>query len=228
MNFGPDFAAIPRVPPFASMLGETGQPQALARPDADARQGGRAFLGRTNRRRFACLKAAEEALDVLPAEGESLHAVMSGFYDLQHLLIVILDRLSSHCAMMRVATLSLSRCNVQEMVTLLDAGKVGRLDLLTSDFFRKHDDDIFAELVQEFQSRGQRVAAARSHCKVVTLALDDGRRYVLEGSPNLRTNRNMEQFCLTCDPELHGFYDAWLDDMVTTHEVRQDDAAKAD
>jgi hypothetical protein len=51
---------------------------------------------------------------------------------------------------MGAATLSLSRRNVQEMVALHDAGKVQRLDLLTSDFFRRHDDDIFAELVSEF------------------------------------------------------------------------------
>jgi hypothetical protein len=107
------------------------------------------------------------------------------------------------------------------MAALIDSGTVQRLDMLCSDFFRRHDDDIFAELVQEFRERGQRVAAARSHCKVVTMALDDGRRYVLEGSPNLRTNHNLEQFALTRDPALHGWYDAWLDEMVTRHEVNE-------
>jgi hypothetical protein len=122
---------------------------------------------------------------------------------------------------MRVGTLSLSSRNVAEMAALLDAGKVRRLDLLCSDFFRKHDKDIFAGLLNEFRARGQRVASARSHCKVVTLALEDGRRYALEGSANLRTNHNVEQFALSRGPELFGWYDAWLDAMMQKYEVNE-------
>ena len=165
---------------------KTGQPK-----------GRQAFTARINKRRFASLQAAEDALDKLPSDGESLHGIMTGFYDLMHLLIVILQRLESPCQVMRIATLSLSRRNVQEMAALIDGKQAAKIDLMTSDFFRKHDKEIFAELVQEFQSRGQRVAAARSHCKIVTMVLEDGRRYVCEGSANLRTNRNLEQFSLT-------------------------------
>jgi hypothetical protein len=204
------------------MLGPRDRPK-----EPGERQGRRAFLGRIHRRRFACLKAAAEAVDVLPEEGETLHAVMSGFYDLMHLLIVLLDRFGCACERMAVATLSLSRRNVCEMVALYDAGKVQCLDLLTSDFFRKHDDDIFAEQVSEFHARGQRVAAARSHAKVVTLALADGRRYVLEGSANLRTNHNLEQFALTQSTDLHGFYEAWLGSMMNAHKIDPNHGTKA-
>jgi hypothetical protein len=143
MDFAPDFRAVQAVP-FGAMLGPRDRPT-----EAGDREGRRAFLGRIHRRRFACLKAAAEAVDALPEEGQTLHAVMSGFYDLMHLLIVLLDRFDSPAKRIGVATLSLSRRNVQEMVALYDAGKVRRLEMLTSDFFRKHDDDIFAELVQE-------------------------------------------------------------------------------
>ena len=211
----PPFAGMPAVP-FGSLLAP-----------AAAKEGKRAFRASIHKRRFASLRAAADAVTFLPEEGEALHAVMSGFYDLMHLLIVLLERFGSPCAAMRIATLSLSRRNVQEMTALLDSGSIARLDLLTSDFFRKHDDDIFAELVTEFAQRGQRVAAARSHAKVVTLFMDDGRRYVLEGSANLRTNRNLEQFALTRDPALHGFYDEWIDSLVTQHEVKPNDSADA-
>jgi hypothetical protein len=221
MHLAPDFAAV-RPVPFAALAREPAGPKGGDRPG-----GRRAFLARAHRRRFAALKAAAEVLDVLPAEGESLHAIMTGLYDLLHLLVVLLQRFGSPCATLRVGTLSLSRRNVQELAALYDDGKVGRLDVLVSDFFRKHDDDIFAELVQEFHARGQRVAAARSHAKVVTMALEDGRRYVLEGSANLRTNHNLEQFCLARDSPLHGFYDTWLAGMVTAHEVRRADGPEA-
>jgi hypothetical protein len=213
-RFAPDFRTIQPVP-FGSMV------RALDQKQVETTQGRRAFMARTHRRRFACLQAAADALDILPQEGETLHAVMTGLYDLMHLLIVLLDRLGSPCNTLRIATLSLSRRNVQEMVALFDSGKVRQLDLLTSDFFRKHDDDIFAELVKEFHERGQRVAAARSHCKIVAVSLDDGRRYVLEGSANLRTNRNLEQFTLSRDQELHQHYDTWLEGMVSKHAIQQ-------
>jgi hypothetical protein len=176
---------------------------------------------RSSRRRLVCLREAADALDHLPAEGETLHGLMTGTYDLMHLLVALLDALGSPCETMRVSTLSLSARNVAEMAALLDSGKVKRLDLLCSDFFRKHDKAIFAGLLQEFASRGQRVAAARSHCKVVTLALEDGRRYALEGSANLRTNHNVEQFALARDPELFAWYDGWLDAMMTKYEVHE-------
>jgi hypothetical protein len=214
-RFAPDFRAVQTIP-FGAMV-SAGKDQAGA---VDATQGRRAFIARAHRRRFACLQAAAQAVDVLPEEGETLHGLLTGFFDLMHLLIVMLGRFGSPCNTLRIATLSLSRRNVQEMVALFDMGKVRQLDLLASDFFRRHDDDIFAELVQEFQARGQRVAAARSHCKIVTLAIEDGRRYVLEGSANLRTNRNLEQFALSRDPDLHQHYDTWVSRMMAAHEIR--------
>jgi hypothetical protein len=177
---------------------------------------------RPDRRRMVALREARQALDHLPAGGETLHGLMPGTYDLMHLILVLLGALGS-AEQLRIATLSLSAKNVSEMAGLLDDGTVRRLDLLCSDFFRRHDREIFAGLVQEFQKRGQRVAAARSHCKVVTLALTDGRRYVLEGSANLRSNHNLEQFALSRDARLHAFYDAWLAGMVTRHEIHESD-----
>jgi hypothetical protein len=215
LNIGPDFKAF-RPVPFADMV--KGKDQVAGGQPARG-----AFLSRIHKRRFQSLHAAAGAVEIIPSEGEAVHVVMSGSYDLQLVLIVLLDRLGSPCETMRVATLSLSRRNVQEMAELLDSGKVKRLEILTSDFFAKHDIDIFAELVQELHIRGQRVAAARSHCKIVTMALEDGRRYTLEGSPNLRTNKNMEQFALTCNRELHSHYDRFLDALVTTHEIGQQD-----
>ena len=207
-----------RIRPVRFDPGGADSPEALARGGVRTRPG---------RRRMACLREAADALADLPAEGETLHGLMTGTYDLMHLLVVLLGALGSPCLLMRVATLSLSARNVAEMAALLDAGTVKRLDLLVSDFARKHDKEIFAGLLAEFSSRGQRVAAARSHCKVVTLALADGRRYALEGSANLRTNHNVEQFALTRGPQPHAWYDAWLGAMVTKHEVHASDGAAA-
>jgi hypothetical protein len=219
-DYAPDFQAVPRVP-WATVVKQATEP-AIAQP-----KGRQAFLSRVNKRRFASLAAANPAIKQLPGPGESLHGIMTGHYDLMQLLVVILQRLKSPCTVMRIATLSLSARNVQEMAALLDSKAVVKLDILASDFFRTHNTEIFAELVKELQDRGQRVAAGRSHCKVATIALKDGRRYTLEGSANLRTNKNLEQFALTQCPELHGFFDGWIAEMVGANEVhRSDDSQK--
>jgi hypothetical protein len=209
-----DFATLKRV----SFAAPPADPAAATRPG---------LVTRAARRRFLAIREATQALDLVPGPGETLHGLMTGTYDLMHLLLVLVDKLAVPIRRMKIATLSLSVKNVAEMTGLLDAGKVRSLDLLCSDFFRKHDQEIFAGLLAEFTRRGQRVAAARSHCKLVTIAAGDGRRFTLEGSANLRINHNQEQFCLTQDPALHRFYATWIGQMVTKHEVHTSDGAEA-
>jgi hypothetical protein len=212
-NYAPNFRSVQPIP-FGSMTASKG----LGQKGGSQPKGRGAFVARINKRRFGCLQAASEAVGQLPEDGQLFHGIMSGKYDLMHLLIILLGSIKSPCQMMRIATLSLSSRNVQEMTSLAANGVVEHIDLLVSHFFQKHNKEIFAELVAEFRKQGHRVAVARSHCKIVTLSIADGRRYVLDGSANLRTNKNLEQFCLTQDAGLHGFYDEWLNQMVTEND----------
>lgn len=179
------------------------------------------IVGKAAIHRTAMLAEAADVLKTLPAPGETLHAIMTGRYDLMHLVACLVDRLGG-CTEVRIATLSFNAKNLVEMLALLDSGAIGRLTLLASAFFRDHNKELWAECRDEFRDRGQRAAAARSHCKVVTL---DG-QFSLEGSANLRTNSNREQFALTLDPALHDWHAAWIDELVTRHEGEEDDDAK--
>lgn len=167
-------------------------------------------------RRLAMLHEAEGVLAFIPESGESLHAVMTGFYDLMHLIAVLIDRLGT-VAHLRIATLSYNSRNLHEMRKLLAEGKVGRLTLLTSCFFRDHNEELWETTLREFGPAGHKAAAARSHAKVATLDCADGRKFSIEGSANLRTNRNQEQFALFHDAALHDWHSSWIDDMVEKH-----------
>jgi hypothetical protein len=61
-----------------------------AQPEEKVKGG---FVTRTTLRRMARLKEAKDAIPLIPAEGETLHGLMTGSYDLMHLLIVLLDKL---------------------------------------------------------------------------------------------------------------------------------------
>jgi hypothetical protein len=181
-----------------------------------------AQLVRARNRRTAMLREASAVLTCLPGEGAALHALLTGRYDLCVLLTVILERQPSACEHVRIATLAYNARNVFEITGLLDAGKVGRVTLLCSRFFRQHNPDLFRRMRDELTKRpGHKFAAARSHAKVVTMAFSDGTRLVGEGSANLRTNSNLEQFCLINSPELHAWHAAWIEDTVTRHESDQ-------
>jgi hypothetical protein len=175
------------------------------------------IVGQAAARRSAMLGQAAEALAVLPGPGETLHALMTGRYDLMHLITALVTHLGGVQAL-RIATLSYNGRNLAEMVALLDSGRVKTLSLLCSSFFRDHNKELWEETLEDFRARGQRAAAARSHAKVVTLATAEGRRYALEGSANLRTNSNREQFCMTDDAALHDWHAGWIDTLVGQHE----------
>ncbi len=175
------------------------------------------IIGKAAARRTASLGQAAEVLAVLPGPGETLHALMTGRYDLMHLITALVRNLGD-VEVMRIATLSYNGRNLAEMVALLDSGAVKSLTLLCSCFFRDHNKELWDETLEEFRERGQRAAAGRNHAKVVTFATSSGRRLSMEGSANLRTNSNREQFALTDDATIHDFHAQWIDNLVSQHE----------
>jgi len=182
----------------------------------------RGQLAKAAARRTAMLAEARDVLSVLPGRGEALHALMTGRYDLTALLVVLFDRLGP-CADVRIATLSYNGRNVAELLRQIDAGTIGRLTLLCSLFFKGHNPEHWTALQDGLAERpgGHRQAAARSHAKVVCLAFRDGEKLVLEGSANLRTNSNQEQFCLVRDAGLHDWHGRWIDETVTRHATEE-------
>ncbi len=178
-----------------------------------ARPGGvpAAHTAKARRRYAALLRESADILAHLPGPGESLHALMTGLYDFLSLVGHVITHRPAPCATLRIATLAFSSRNTHEITQLLDSGAVKTCSLLCSDFFAKHSKVEFSEAVREFTERGQSIAAPRCHAKVTCLSFADGLKLVFEGSANLRTNGNIEQFALFNDPALHDWHAAWID-----------------
>jgi len=173
-------------------------------------------------RRLAALREAGEVLAVLPGPGEALHAIMTGRYDLCDLLDVMLTRLGT-ATHVRIATLSFNARNVERMAAWTEgAGAVQRLTLLCSRFFVEHNPETFEQL-REALRPPHRLAAARSHCKIVCFDFGTRGKLALEGSANLRSNSNTENLCLIRDAALHDWHAAYIDAEVSKHEGDESD-----
>jgi hypothetical protein len=189
------------------------------RPQAgDLKQRAREF--RASLRRKAQLKKAADVIPHLPEPGESLHTLLTGYFDFALVLTCVLRSRPVPCEHARISTLSFSDRNTQELARWLDDGIVQRLTLLCSNFMEKSCPDEYRGAVAELvEARGQVVGSARCHAKVVTLAFEDGMCLVFESSANLRTNRNAENLTVVNDPGLHDWHAAWIDQKVQEHST---------
>lgn len=196
-----DFAAIPR-PAF----GRAAQHIATAPSPAKTKAANR------------YQRAAKTAAELLPEPGEAVHALMLGTFDLCQVIVPPVHRLPS-CRHLRIATLCFSKRNAAELVGLLEGRPDLRLTLLVSAFFKGHNKELFERFAEDLREHpNARLAAARSHCKVVCFEIGPEDGMVFEGSANLRTNGNREQLTAIRDRPLHDWHAAWIDEVVNSHE----------
>lgn len=114
---------------------------------------------------------------------------------------------------LHIATLSLSGDNIDSLANLFHGDYVQRLHLMVSDYWYSHErhrTGLVSYAYQELDQGGDRfqLTVTGSHAKVALIATDQGARYVLHGSANLRSSVSMEQIAIEHDPALYGFYHA--------------------
>lgn len=164
--------------------------------------------------------------------GSRVHAVVSGnflFGDFIEARIVANDWLVPD---LHVATLSLSSENVDSLANLLHGDYVTRLHLYVSDYWFAHERrNLVPYAYQELDFGGDRfqLTVTGSHSKVCLIGTDQGARYVLHGSANLRSSASIEQLAIEHDPDLHQFHQSWLlaleDQYHTIHQKQPGPAA---
>ncbi len=169
----------------------------------------------TSKRTFKHLHEIAEAIREiarLPARDEALHCIMGGNFHAWDLVPAILQLAApSTIASLHVSTLGFNTRNAGELLRLLDEGKVGAVAFLCSHYFSKSCLAEFEMLRTGLSERGQRIAAIRTHAKVIAARLSDGRAIVVESSANLRSCNNIEQFTMTESIDLYDFHARWID-----------------
>lgn len=161
-------------------------------------------------------KNAIALIQELPAEGESLHFVVDGHFEPCD-LIPVTRRLVSPKVISRldITTLGFNLDNVACIANGMDQGKIGQVSVVCSHYFAKAEKSSFEHLQKEIgERRGGRVAALRTHSKLILMEISDGRCFTIEGSGNLRSCKSIEQFVMTNDRPLLEFHRGWLEDYI--------------
>lgn len=145
----------------------------------------------------------------LPRPDEVAHAVMGGDFACWDLVPAILDLAGRPAEELYIATLGFNAQNSWHLCQLLDQGAIRRAHILASDYFAKADAPTFREAKAQLQARGATLTSSRNHAKVIGLAFERD-AYVVEGSANMRSCNNLEQFTLTNDRKLFEFHRNWI------------------
>ena len=146
--------------------------------------------------------------EYLPEPGECTHAVVRGDFVMADIIPLLLgDRVAD---LVGISTLGMSRDNAVKLAELLAAGKMRRLFLLVSHYFSQVDKTGTYREVKGLL--GDAVVVARTHAKVVLVSAAPS-FFVVEGSANLRSSDNIEQFAIWNDEELLNWHLEWMQEV---------------
>ena len=158
---------------------------------------------------------AVKDIEELPKAGESLHIIGKGNFPLWQIVPATLA-LAAPATVERlsIATLGFSAGNVTDLLALFDAGKIGTVDIVASVYFERQNPAEYRMMADGLSARGQRIAALRSHAKIICMSLSDGKALAVESSANLRSCRNIEQITIIHDAELYRFHAGWIAQVI--------------
>jgi len=181
----------------------------------------RRTLRRASKRAYLNLLKVEKAaaaIERLPEAGESVHMVVRGDFALADVVSAVVKLIEpATIKQLDVATLGFNKRNAADLLKMIDDGKIGRVVFLASAYFRAMDDqaDLYELLVRELKKRkAHRIAAVRTHAKILGFETTDGRFYCVESSANYRSCNNIEQIAIHADRALVAFHREWMNDAM--------------
>lgn len=171
-------------------------------------------------------RARDLARDIELASGAREFAFVSGnfvFGDIIEALIV--DEGKLYPKRMSIQTLSMNAENIDSLRNVVDAcPMMESLRIVLSDYFFAHyrGEDGLVPYLCDVLDTGDvdfDLAFASIHTKIVSIETLGGNFVVMDGSANLRSSRNIEQFRIECDEELYRFVEDFTDCVFNAYSV---------
>ena len=171
---------------------------------------------------------AYEYADALAADigllddDESIFALLSGNFIAGDFIEAYLVKHNLFAEELLIATLSMSKNNVDSLKNLQNGGFVNHLGLIVSDYFFAHERiNITEYVIKELSVGNFSFAAAGLHTKI-TLIKTDNQYLVITGSANLRSSGNLEQLIILNNKQIYDFNKNWMYDLLENYQVKHE------
>lgn len=118
-----------------------------------------------------------------------------------------------------ISTLSLNKSNVDALESIIKMSKLKEINVILSDYFYSHEKNFLVPYLYEkldFNNIFQ-MAFCSTHCKICLIETYSNQFYVIHGSANLRSNGNIEQFCVEENKALFDFNRQYMDDIISQY-----------
>lgn len=154
-------------------------------------------------------------------KGAGLYAFVDGTFIFGDYLEALFER-GIRADELYICTLSLSEDNVDSLKNILLTMRCKRLNVIVSHYFYSHERSrLVPYMYQELDHNNMfQLAVARVHCKIALIGEhDQGLRFVLHGSANMRSSQNIEQLQLIEDERLYTFNRYYLDRIIAKYKT---------
>jgi hypothetical protein len=146
-----------------------------------------------------------ESLIITP--NERYFVLVDGSFIFGDFIEALMVKNDFHAKQMIISTLSLNENNIDSLYNLISGGYVDDLSLIISDYFFSHERNNLVKYIYEqldIENKFQ-LAVAGTHCKLCIIETHCGKYIVIDGSANLRSSGNLEQFRIEENKEVYQF-----------------------
>lgn len=156
--------------------------------------------------------AKKLAAELTPTPNFRYDVVVSGSFIFGDFIFAFLTKNHIQAKKCYISTLGMNEANVEALAALLRKNYILELELFVSVYFfslKRHDIVPYIYRVldsEEFRGRFQ-LSVSHIHTKTFQVETSDGRKLIMQGSANLCSSANIEQFIFEENPEVYDFYE---------------------
>lgn len=163
------------------------------------------------------------ALEMDVKKDMNIYSIVSGNFIFGDLIEALIINKGLNVNVLYISTLSLSENNVDSMVNVMESGLCRDLHLTVSSYFYSHErNNLIKYIYDELENKdwGFTLSVAGTHMKIALIKTDD-LKITIQGSANLRSSRNIEQFSITENAELFDFNKDYINIIEESYTINK-------
>ena len=147
------------------------------------------------------------------------YALVTGSFVFGDFIEALVEAKDLKCSEIWLSTLGMGQNNIDSIGNLLYDYDVEKLNLIVSSYFvSKEHRDLMPYLMQELSGLNVDVAIAGIHAKIALIQAGE-RHIVINGSANLSSSSNVEQFTVVDNKELYEFNKGFFGKIMENYKI---------